>query len=357
MLWPWNGGASSLRRARCSLPSSAKTDPGPKIRLRFGCTLIRSSVLARNTCRTNAGPATTTLRPKNGTLMANTGPKRFTAYRKNERRNPAIRTIWTGIGRRTAGGILPGVVGAFVSADTAVSVTGESLPAVSLVLRCTVGVCSTVPLGTKQAQGLPGGEMATALDNGAHVTDADPFRDRLLDGLAASIGYRDTTVADIVRHARTSKRTFYEQFASKEECLIEVLRRNNENLIANIRAATDPEADWQEQIGQAAGAYVDHIASRPAITLSWIREAPALGAKALPLNRLAMERLTDMLVDLSDSPGFRRAGLPPISRPLALILLGGLRELTALFVEDGRDLHGIVEPAIAAATAMFGRRS
>jgi AcrR family transcriptional regulator len=86
--------------------------------------------------------------------------------------------------------------------------------------------------------------MTTALDNGAHVTDADPFRDRLLDGLAASIGergYRDTTVADIVRHARTSKRTFYEQFASKEECLIEVLRRNNENLIANIRAATDPD--------------------------------------------------------------------------------------------------------------------
>src|SRR6476660_1941514 len=234
--------------------------------------------------------------------MANTGPKRFTAYCKNERRNPDMSTIWIGLGRRTAGGILPGVVGAFVPAGTAVSVTGESLPAVSLVLRCTVGVCSTVPLGTRQAQGLPGGKMTTALDNGAHVTDADPFRDRLLDGLTASIGergYRDTTVADIVRHARTSKRTFYEQFASKEECLIDVLRRNNENLIANIRAATDPEADWQDQIGQAAGAYVDHIASRPAITLSWIREAPALGAKALPLNRLAMERLTDMLVDLS----------------------------------------------------------
>jgi len=202
--------------------------------------------------------------------------------------------------------------------------------------------------------------MTTALDKGVSVDDASSaFRDRLLDGLTASIGergYRDTTVADIVRHARTSKRTFYEQFASKEECLIEVLRRNNENLIANIRAATDPEADWQEQIGQASVAYVDHIASRPAITLSWIREAPALGAKALPLNRLAMEHLTDMLVDLSDSPGFRRANLAPVSRPLALILLGGLRELTALFVEDGRDLGGIVEPAITAATAMLGRR-
>jgi AcrR family transcriptional regulator len=203
--------------------------------------------------------------------------------------------------------------------------------------------------------------MTTALNTparGSHPGDAaDPFRSRLLDGLAASInerGYRDTTVADIVRHARTSKRTFYEQFASKEECLIELLRKNNEDLIASIRAAVDPKADWRDQIAQAAGAYVDHIASRPAITLSWIREAPALGAVARPLHRLAMEQLTDMLVDLTDSPGFRRANLSPISRPLALILLGGLRELTALFVEDGGDVQGIIEPAITAANAILG---
>ena len=209
--------------------------------------------------------------------------------------------------------------------------------------------------------------MTTALDQrDSHSADgpaaaetADPFRDRLLDGMAASIierGFRDTTVADIVRHARTSKRTFYAQFATKEDCLIELLRRNNETLITNIRNAVNPEADWQDQIRQAATAYVDHIASRPAITLSWIREAPALGAAAVPLHRLAMDHLTDMLVDLSDSPGFRRADVPPISRPQALILLGGLRELTALFVEDGRDVRGILEPAVTAAAALFGPR-
>jgi AcrR family transcriptional regulator len=210
---------------------------------------------------------------------------------------------------------------------------------------------------------LTGGEMTTALDTGAvgsRPSDSgDAFRDRLLDGLAASInerGYRDSTVADIVRHARTSKRTFYEQFASKEECLVELLRRNNEDLINNIVSAVDPEAQWQQQIRQAAEAYVDHIGSRPAITLSWIRELPGLGAAAMPLHRLAMESLTDMLGGLTDSPGFRRAQLPPISRPLALILLGGLRELTALFVEDGRDVAGIIEPAYAAATAILGPR-
>jgi AcrR family transcriptional regulator len=205
--------------------------------------------------------------------------------------------------------------------------------------------------------------MTIALDQGArdsHSGDTpDPFLDRLLDGIAAPVierGYRDTTVADIVRHARTSKRTFYEQFASKEECLIELLRRNNENLIANIRNAVDPDADWHVQIRQAVVAYVDHIEARPAITLSWIRELPAVGVVAQPLHRLAMEHLTDMLVDLSDSPGFRRAQISPLSRPLALIVLGGLRELTALFVEDGRDVRGIVEPAITASLAILGPR-
>ncbi|KUI44487.1 TetR family transcriptional regulator [Mycobacterium sp. IS-1590] len=201
--------------------------------------------------------------------------------------------------------------------------------------------------------------MTTALDNGAHTAADGAFRDRLLDGMAASIaerGYRDTTVADIVRQARTSKRTFYEQFASKEECLIELLRRNNETMIAGVRAAADPDADWRDQVRSAVTAYVDHIAARPAITLAWIREAPALGAVAHPLHREAMEHFTDMLVDISSTPGFQRAQLIPVSRPLALIILGGLRELTALFVEDGHDLRGIIEPAITASVAILGSR-
>jgi AcrR family transcriptional regulator len=183
------------------------------------------------------------------------------------------------------------------------------------------------------------------------------FRRRLLDGMDASItqrGYRETTVADIVRHARTSKRTFYGEFSSKEECFIELLRTNNEEMIKRIRGSVDPDAEWKKQVQQAVGAYVDHIASRPAITLTWIREAPALGADAQPLHRTAMNNFTDMLVDLSDSPGFRRADLPPITAHLALILVGGLRELTALYVEDGHDVHGITDAAVTASTAILG---
>lgn len=188
-------------------------------------------------------------------------------------------------------------------------------------------------------------------------TNTAAFRGRLLEGLARSIterGYRATTVADVVRHAKTSKRTFYDEFASKEECFVELLRSNNADLIAHITAAVDPDAVPDRQVRAAVGAYVEHIESRPAITLSWIREAPALGDLARPLNRLAMQQLTDMLVAISVSPGFKAARLDPITRPLALILLGGLRELTALLVEDGQDVRGIVEPAVTAAQAILG---
>lgn len=185
----------------------------------------------------------------------------------------------------------------------------------------------------------------------------DLFRGRLLDGLAASIaerGYRDTTVADIVRHAHTSKRTFYARFDTKEECFVELLRANNDALIARIHAAVDPDAEWDRQIRQAVEAYVDHISARPAITLSWIRELPALGARATPLHRWAIERLTDILVELTGNPGFAEARRAPLSRPLAVILLGGLRELTALVFEDGSDVRALLKPAVAASTALLG---
>ncbi|OBB80700.1 TetR family transcriptional regulator [Mycobacterium colombiense] len=202
---------------------------------------------------------------------------------------------------------------------------------------------------------------ATAADAvaGGAPTEPDPFRQRLLDGLATSIterGYRASTVADVVRSARTSKRTFYDHFAGKEECFLELLAVDIEKLGAKITASVDPEADWHVQIRQAVEAYVGYIEARPAITLSWIRELPSLGAAARPVQRRGLQLLTSLLIDLSASPGFRRAELPPVTAPLAVILLGGLRELTALAVEDGKPVREIVEPAVDASVALLGPR-
>jgi len=186
---------------------------------------------------------------------------------------------------------------------------------------------------------------------------ASPFRRRLLDGLAVSIGergYRASTVADIVRHARTSKRTFYDEFSSKEECFVVLLAAGNQEMIAKILAAVDPDAEWRTQVRQAVNAWVSDIEARPAIQLSWIRELPALGHDVRELQRRGMAAITDMFIEMSRNPGFRRAGIAPITRQMAVLLFGGFRELTALTVEDGADVRDIVETAVAASIAILG---
>jgi AcrR family transcriptional regulator len=201
--------------------------------------------------------------------------------------------------------------------------------------------------------------VATTIARNAASVDIDPFRRRLLDGLATSIGergYRATTVADIVRHARTSKRTFYDHFPSKEQCFLDLLHAETEALAEEIHLAVDPDADWHCQIRQAVAAYVGHIEARPAITLSWIRELPSLDAAARSVQRRGLQLLTELLINLSGNSGFQQAGLPPLTRPLAVILVGGLRELTAIAVEDGRNVREIVEPAVDASVALLGYR-
>ncbi|MGE5695034.1 MAG: TetR/AcrR family transcriptional regulator [Candidatus Sericytochromatia bacterium] len=197
----------------------------------------------------------------------------------------------------------------------------------------------------------------TVADVADPVTEdaAHPFRRRLLDGLAESIaerGYRDTTIADIVRYARTSKRTFYQEFDSKEECFVELLRTAIEDMIVQIKDAVDPDAFWQDQIRHAIYAYVDVIEAKPAVALSWIRELPALGAAVRSVQRHNIDKLTQMLTDITGNPGFQRAGIPPAPAQLSVILLGGLRELTALTVEDDKDVRDIAEAAVAASIAL-----
>lgn len=186
--------------------------------------------------------------------------------------------------------------------------------------------------------------------------ESSDTRIRLFDGLTASIaerGYRDTTVADIVRHARTSKRTFYAHFSSKDDCLRELLDADNIAMITAIRAAIDPQDDYRTQIAAAVGAYVGAMQARPAITLAWIREFPALGEAAHPVHRRGMERFTELLLDITAGPGFARAGLTPVSRDTAVILLGGLRELTAQTMENGGRIGDITGAAVAACIGLL----
>ena len=187
--------------------------------------------------------------------------------------------------------------------------------------------------------------------------DPGEFRRRLLDGLAASIvadSYRNTTIADIVRRARTSRRTFYEHFSDKEACFVALLTDANAEMIREISAAVDQNSPWTSQVRQAVEAWIACAESRPAMTLSWIRDVPALGTAARRLQRDTMEAFITMIQTLCDTAEWRAVRDNPVPRQLAIMLLGGLRELTATTVEDGGHISDITELAVQACIALLG---
>ncbi|PTL58186.1 TetR/AcrR family transcriptional regulator [Paraconexibacter algicola] len=202
---------------------------------------------------------------------------------------------------------------------------------------------------------------ATARDSDSPPPDpytivGDGPRERLLTALAQSIreqGFRGTTVADVVARARTSRRTFYEHFDDRGQALIALFDAVNDVAIRAIAAAVDPTAPWTTQVDQALDVHVGVIEAEPEITVSFVRELPALGAEAIAVQAAVTDRFADLIVGLVDTPEWRAAGVQPLPRHTAVLLVGGLRELIVYAVERGEDLSALHPPARDAVKAVL----
>lgn len=173
-------------------------------------------------------------------------------------------------------------------------------------------------------------------------------RERLLEALADAIrerGLRHTQIADIVRRARTSRRTFYECFEDKEACFVALVREATTQMIAAIEQSVDLGAPWDIQIDQAIDIYVQALAEDPAMTATISRELPALGLRGAAVQREGIERYADFMVRMLASEPVRAAGVRQISLETAVMLLGGVNELVIHAVDHGEPLSTVAEVA------------
>jgi AcrR family transcriptional regulator len=191
------------------------------------------------------------------------------------------------------------------------------------------------------------------------TTGATDFRERLLVGLTAALEeqeYHDVTIADIVGKARTSKRTFYEHFPSKLECFLALVRDNNERRRAEIAEAVDTAADWHVQVRQAVDALFGSVHEHPTVFLHSIRALRSLGEDGHALVREDLAAFVTLLQTLSDTPELRAAGITAPTREASIVLVGGLRELIALSLEEGRDPATMVDAATEVTLAVLDPR-
>lgn len=170
--------------------------------------------------------------------------------------------------------------------------------------------------------------------------DAEPtgpsHRDRILSGFEeaiAEVGWPDVTVADVVRRARVSKRTFYEHFVSKEACLLALYERESARLLALIAEAIAEQPPGERRVELGTAVYLAGLQSRPALVRTLLVEILHLGRPGLELRRRVMRAFADLL-----SAEMRAAGMEA-SPSLAMAVVGGINELILEAAEADRVDH------------------
>ena len=171
-------------------------------------------------------------------------------------------------------------------------------------------------------------------------------RGRILEAMAevvAGKGYAATTVADVVGRAGVSRQTFYDQFASKEDCFLAAFEAGVE-LITTVVDQAEAEAgdDWLARVRAGVRAYLEVLSAEPAFARTYLLEVLAAGPTALERRAEVMARFASRH---RESYARARAELPELPELRDEIfdgLMGASVELVAKHLR-GRSAGGLIE--------------
>lgn len=187
---------------------------------------------------------------------------------------------------------------------------------------------------------------------------APEHRTRLLEGMAHAVaakGYADTTITDIVREAAVSRRTFYEHFPTKADCLVALYEAASREALKVLQDALDPARAWQDQLEGAMRAYLGCLAQSPVLLRTLFIDIIALGDTGLAARRRVSLAIAGFIQQVEARPS--SGDVSPMSAPLAMAVVGGIHELVLQHIEDGRagSLEDLVAPACALVRAVAMR--
>jgi AcrR family transcriptional regulator len=145
------------------------------------------------------------------------------------------------------------------------------------------------------------GALKTRLRGGGaspRVQVAEMQRARLLAAAAttiAELGYAGASVAHITARARVSRRTFYDLFANREECLLVVLEDAVEQVSAEIAATDLAGLAWRERVRGGLLVILSFLDREPVLARVCVVQALQGGPRDLSWREEILARLAKVL--------------------------------------------------------------
>jgi len=190
---------------------------------------------------------------------------------------------------------------------------------------------------------LPAGRHGFSREQVAHNQ-----RERLLAGIATAVaehGYNEVTIAHITKAAKVSRRVFYENFESREECFLAAFDAVVGHVRELVAEAVEAAPDWPHQAVAAAREALAFLASEPDLARLCLVEAqsagPAIAARfhaavgelVPPLQRGRGERSDARELPASTEDSTIGALISLASRKVAAGEADGLEQLLPDFVQ------------------------
>jgi AcrR family transcriptional regulator len=153
-------------------------------------------------------------------------------------------------------------------------------------------------------------------------------RERLLVAMlkaAAELGYRETTVQEVIERAGVSRPTFYEHFANKEDCFLAAFDTTASRLSARVEAATRAGGeDWRNRLRLGLETLLNFAATEPDAARTLVVEARAASDDAVRRR----DELLDQFTACIDAQVRGRLPDPPsYSAITASGIVGGIEAL------------------------------
>jgi AcrR family transcriptional regulator len=130
------------------------------------------------------------------------------------------------------------------------------------------------------------------------VRIAELQRARLLSAavlVVDELGWSDTTVAHITARARVSRRTFYDLFENREDCLLTVLQDVVERIESEIADADLAGCEWRERVRGGLSVILLFFDREPVLARLCVVQALRAGSRVLAWREEHLTRLAAIL--------------------------------------------------------------
>jgi AcrR family transcriptional regulator len=190
----------------------------------------------------------------------------------------------------------------------------------------------------------PETEILAVLPRGRHAAPRPVVREtqraRMLDAMVQAVaekGFARVAVADVIDRAGVSRKTFYEQFANKQECFLAAYDAGVDRLLAAIDDALDALApDWLAGTRRAVEVYLEAMAASPGFARAFLIEVLGAGPEALSRRDVVQERFAAQLAAIHRRARADIPEIPALPPHTFRAAVGAVNELvTAHVLEHG----------------------